>query len=854
MQVSGQSSGHLDTPFRNTSRCGQLSMIKSKAGHIAAVAAIQAGFVAWSFSLFYSSNVNNGEGIDHIRYFVAFIAVSAIFTVVSLLIQSMLPLRLRPQVPWAIGPLVLVATSWNSLLAVVGHWGVPHDHAPLVLVLMACALGVLCWHANTNMRLGVILFLALAAVHQIGTSTITLMDNDPELSGHYPATSKAPRPEVESELIKPVSRAVRRPNIYFFLVDANARADVMRDVYKHSAAPFNSWAEERGFYVVDQSFSNYPVTAYSLASTFTMDLIVKGSDSRGTTAKLSHLMKGVSPAIDALRNRGYKIVWTSNGFQPATACSGHEDVCIHKHMSGISLQELALYRATIAPFLIEKLNSWFPQIGPPSALEETGIYYRSMQPKDIPGALARLPKDPFFWFMHFIGMHNIGMDAECRFRHPIQVVHRRPYPNASAQAYAEQAACMEDQLKTAVAAVLARDPDAVILIQADHGTSGLNGSQNPFLRQKKIGEWDADDVRELFGILNMWRLPEECRGQLYPTMSPVNNFRVLLGCIDDRKYRLVEDVSFVAAYPNWWADFPRVRKFIHGTARNYGDRPPNEAVEGVIRAVSTFNDKAAAANGKITAADVPQGWSLHKDALLPRTGGPEKVTLLVRPDMDSQLCRDVEMKANGVPYFPQDVNVVEPVWREDIDAPIDLTPFASLTGREMACVRVPEGALFFYAKVNARVSAPQPQGAARTNSPDDSGPANDPAVRRILDAVARIRGQAAGAPHDDLSGLSLPDNWLLRSDVILPTRNGPQRTVAGIVPDMNEPLCRGVQSAVTGLHTSSQEVNVVDDAWLGKTRAAIDLTVFEPLTDRDIACVRTPEGSLFLYLRILSKN
>ncbi|NIM93570.1 MAG: hypothetical protein GTO18_07650, partial [Anaerolineales bacterium] len=73
------------------------------------------------------------------------------------------------------------------------------------------------------------------------------------------------------ELILPVAEPA--PDIYYIILDAYAREDTLKEVYDYDNSTFVNALEDRGFYVVDQSRSNYSYTSLSIASSLNMDYV-----------------------------------------------------------------------------------------------------------------------------------------------------------------------------------------------------------------------------------------------------------------------------------------------------------------------------------------------------------------------------------------------------------------------------------------------------------------------------------------------------------------------------------------------------------------------------------------------------
>ena len=83
--------------------------------------------------------------------------------------------------------------------------------------------------------------------------------------------------------------------------------------------------------------------------------------------------------------------------------------------------------------------------------------------------------------------------------------------------------------------ILLSDPEysPVIVIQGDHGEpagqSGLN---------------DADRRRAEYGIMNAYHLPNGGDSLLYPSVSPINTFRIIFNYYLGADFELLEDKSY----------------------------------------------------------------------------------------------------------------------------------------------------------------------------------------------------------------------------------------------------------------------------------------------------------------------
>jgi hypothetical protein len=60
------------------------------------------------------------------------------------------------------------------------------------------------------------------------------------------------------------------PDVYYIILDGYVRSDILLSNYGFDNSEFSENLEDRGFYIADQSYSNYPFTILSVPSTLNM--------------------------------------------------------------------------------------------------------------------------------------------------------------------------------------------------------------------------------------------------------------------------------------------------------------------------------------------------------------------------------------------------------------------------------------------------------------------------------------------------------------------------------------------------------------------------------------------------------
>ena len=154
--------------------------------------------------------------------------------------------------------------------------------------------------------------------------------------------------------------------------------------------------------------------------------------------------------------------------------------------------------------------------------------------------LSALPEtdSPKFVFSHIVALHGptylFGPDGEPRGADvPYTLLEDSNTPPTGRDKYRDQAVFVSKRVKETVQAILeSSETPPVIILQADHGSNEVPGTP------------------QHVAIFNAILVRPECRDLLYPTMTPVNTFRVVFNCYFDAGLPIVRDEVF-------WSNWPR---------------------------------------------------------------------------------------------------------------------------------------------------------------------------------------------------------------------------------------------------------------------------------------------------------
>lgn len=332
-----------------------------------------------------------------------------------------------------------------------------------------------------------------------------------------------------------------KPHIFYLVLDGYARADVLRDLYGYDNTPFLEGLRARRCYVATAAFANYPQTMLSLASSLNMDYldalaarVPRGTYDRGPLAQA--ISRG--RFVEGLRALGYKSVVFGQGSGPDETPPGD-----FVESTGGSLGNVMFWNAFLAATPV------------PDLLRSGGIAlpFEEQQRRTVRyvfgrlGALAKA-RQPLFVFAHVISPHPpFVFDAEGHAPSSPAVLvfgdgalwqsQARMSAEEYRHGYLQQLRYVSRRTLDALDAIRAdAGRPTVVIIQADHGP----GSELNWTSAAKT------NLRERLGILNAYCFPEGDAAGLYPAISPVNSFRVLMGRYFGQELPLLPDRAYFA--------------------------------------------------------------------------------------------------------------------------------------------------------------------------------------------------------------------------------------------------------------------------------------------------------------------
>lgn len=332
----------------------------------------------------------------------------------------------------------------------------------------------------------------------------------------------------------PVNRdQTQFPDIYYLIFDAYANTNVLKERFDFDNSDIIHYLKEKGFTVIDDGKSNYPSTHQSIRSSLNMEFIQDSKHSISHNLVMYHL-----------KQLGYKTVSLKSNYQDTIPIRMAD---VNEFCAGYSDFEITVIDTTLLTGLKQWIK-WFDYI--PSFVN------RLMCVLDEIPRVHQKYKEPVFIFAHVLSPHPpfvLGQDG------PLSDQERSAREQSGEnfhttlvswdplfkEYYFDQIVYLNKRIKEIIDSILSTsDIPPVIILQSDHGMSfdEMDEKTNTYV---SLSEADPEKQKLMIKgrsyILNAYYLPAKGREMLYPTITPVNSFRVIFNALFDAGYDLLED-------------------------------------------------------------------------------------------------------------------------------------------------------------------------------------------------------------------------------------------------------------------------------------------------------------------------
>lgn len=403
----------------------------------------------------------------------------------------------------------------------------------LAIWLLVLAVGTWLAIRVRGSRTGITVFLNLA-------SAVILVMNLPAL---FVRSSRSTVPSATSAKPQMVKRAGEYPDIYYVILDAYGRSDMLKAHYGVDNSDFVNWLTARGFRVVPRARSNYAQTYLSLASSLNLTYLDSLASAMGPgSANHAPLIQMLdqSRLAEFLKTRGYTVVSFASGY------TGTDLKDADVHLAGsrtLSEFQTVLVSTTLLPVILDAV-----QRRSEDELHRARVRYTV---RNIPRAGEG--RHPVFVFAHIVSPHPpfvFGAHGELPKIPPylridqtgtMQTISKTEVRKWYQENYGPQVTYLNTLIESMVQEILDRSATPpIIVLQGDHGPGSILNWDDP----------GREQLPERHSILDAVYAPGGAQG-FYDSITPVNTFRILLSRFLDTSIALLPDHSFFSTleYP-----------------------------------------------------------------------------------------------------------------------------------------------------------------------------------------------------------------------------------------------------------------------------------------------------------------
>lgn len=327
-----------------------------------------------------------------------------------------------------------------------------------------------------------------------------------------------------------------KPDIYFLVFDALPSTAAMQEAWSFDNNTLDSFLQKENFYVVPSSKSNYNLTVLSVSSTLNMDYtppvdLYQDETKMYFQASASMLDNSLTRYLNEI---GYDVKqyqpvsfvnkdWTGRLFFPDMLYMNY----FYQTLPGRIYRDLGWNLSVIKNKLQKKQNY-------SSYVDRNNKHQKDLllTTQLVKNSCALSKPKPQFVYAHYQLPHDPYIYDSTGNLQPVE--------NTVIYTEAEQPAAFIEQVKFTNKIIeqlvthikKTNKPNTVIIIEGDHGFRNIYG---------KKGYMIYDNFSSFY-------FPNKNYNELYPTISPVNSFRVVLNNFFDTNLPLLKDSSIFIPY------------------------------------------------------------------------------------------------------------------------------------------------------------------------------------------------------------------------------------------------------------------------------------------------------------------
>jgi hypothetical protein len=327
-----------------------------------------------------------------------------------------------------------------------------------------------------------------------------------------------------------------KPDVYYIILDMYARDDILLERYKYDNSDFLTELEEMGFKIGRCSVTNYNMTELSMASSFNMEYLQTlgkqysaGNSDRSGLPSLIHY----SRVRQIFEEMGYQFINFETGFTFTEIRDADQFLvpsyqALKASQAGISINgfESMLARTTGLSALLDAQARWFSPVADALDTRKAHVIRELFVLDTLPKLATEpspkfvyahilIPHPPFVFSRQGVNINYPGNDG---------ATPKGPTPKDYASGYRNQLDYINNRIIPILNEIIQNSvTPPIIILQGDHGV----------------------DPKRTY-ILNAYYLPGASSEVFYPSISPVNTFRLVLNEYFNGDYEYLEDINYAS--------------------------------------------------------------------------------------------------------------------------------------------------------------------------------------------------------------------------------------------------------------------------------------------------------------------
>ncbi len=339
-------------------------------------------------------------------------------------------------------------------------------------------------------------------------------------------------------------------NIYYTIIDKAIPLEKFDEVYQTNYySKYNNDFGDLGYFFIQNTKSSYQYTQYTFASILYLSYYINNNNYKFVPTSNVYpiiLSKNKAPSgpveglplIKTLNKIGYEFKWIGPAgencelYNPDLCLDATKNTKTNSKINSLISYYVAftlLDRSPVIPIYSRVNNFFFP-----SEHKKVSIEYRYRKNDTIGRFLKTIQvydyknKNHLFFIHHLLPHTPYIYNSDCSFNKS---------KDPQWQGYKKNYECTLKRVKELIDYINQNDPNAIVIIQSDHGV----------LPNDELIKFKGRDFKATFSrydIFNLIKINKECKKYLSNTIDQPNAMRLALYCATGQKVKLLEKKSY----------------------------------------------------------------------------------------------------------------------------------------------------------------------------------------------------------------------------------------------------------------------------------------------------------------------